>query len=52
MNNFEVQRDPGYGLAEEAVRVLKKCKEKWKPATFEGRAVNYKYSLPIRINLK
>lgn len=52
MSDIRVLRDPGYGLAEEAVRVLKGCPEKWTPGVSNGQKVRCAYNLPITINIK
>ena len=51
MTNINVVRDPGYGLGDEAVRVLKLIPEKWKPGYQSGEAVRCSYNLPMTINL-
>jgi protein TonB len=51
MTNIKVVRDPGYGLGDEAVRVLKLIPEKWKPGYQSGEAVRCSYNLPMTINL-
>jgi protein TonB len=51
MSNITVPRDPGYGLGEEAIRVLKSIKTKWKPGKRKGELVRTAYSLPIVINV-
>jgi protein TonB len=52
MSNIIVKRDPGYGLAEEAIRVLKSLKTKWVPGIKEGKSVRTFYNLPITVELK
>ena len=52
MTNFKVVEDPGYGLGDEALRVLKLCKERWSPGTIDGRTVRASYRMPITINIK
>jgi protein TonB len=49
MTDIKVLKDPGYGLATEAIRVLKSLKTKWSPGMFEGKAVRTSYNLPITI---
>lgn len=51
MNEIKITKDPGYGMGDEALRVLKSCKKTWKPATYKGKAVPYAMSLPIRITI-
>jgi len=48
----KVVRDPGYGLGEEAKRVMEASKIKWKPGTMNGQPVRSSYNLPITINIK
>lgn len=52
MSDIKVVRDPGYGLGDEAVRVIKLIKEKWQPETQDGKPVKASYTLPITINIK
>ncbi|WP_294818871.1 energy transducer TonB [uncultured Flavobacterium sp.] len=52
MTNIQVGRDPGYGLASEAIRVLKSIKTKWAPGQKKGKAVRTAYNLPITVNVK
>lgn len=52
LSNIKVARDPGYGMAEEAIRVLKAIKTKWKPGIKNGNPVRTAYNLPITVNLK
>jgi protein TonB len=52
MTNIKVTRDPGYGMGQEAMRVLKSIKTKWKPGKIKGNAVRTAYSLPITVNVK
>lgn len=49
--NVEVAKGIGSGCDEEAVRVVK-AMPKWKPATYEGKAVNVQYALPIVFKLQ
>ncbi len=46
--------DPGYGLADEAIRVIKLMstqKIKWKPAREKGKKVPYRYITPVPFSL-
>ncbi|MEO6132043.1 MAG: energy transducer TonB [Saprospiraceae bacterium] len=46
--------DPGYGLGEEAVRVIKLMNDKkmcWEPAREKGKKVAYRYMAPVKFNL-
>ncbi|AWH83640.1 energy transducer TonB [Flavobacterium album] len=51
MSNIKVGRDPGYGMANEAIRVLKSIKTKWEPGKKKGQPVRTAYNLPITINI-
>lgn len=44
-------KDPGYGMGDEAVRVVKACPEKWKPGIQNGKPVRAQYVLPIAISV-
>ncbi|MWB94277.1 M56 family peptidase [Flavobacterium sp. GA093] len=48
LSEFKTIKDAGYGLGEEAIRVLK-LSPKWNPATQDGNPVRVLYSLPITI---
>lgn len=52
MTDIMVARDPGYGLAKEAIRVLKSLKTKWNPGIIDGEKVRTAFSLPIVIKLE
>lgn len=52
MSNIKVLRDPGYGMGNEAIRVLKSIKTKWKPGIKDSKAVRTAYNLPITLNVK
>ena len=51
LSNIKVQRDPGYGMGEEAIRVLKSLKTKWKPGKVKGQPVRTAYNLPITVQV-
>lgn len=51
LSNVEVQRGLGYGIDEEAVRVLK-LSQKWNPGTQNGKTVRVKYNIPIKFTNK
>lgn len=51
MTDIQVKRDPGYGLAKEAVRVLKSLKTKWSPGMIGSKSVRTSYSLPITVQM-
>jgi periplasmic protein TonB len=44
-------KDPGYGMGDEAVRVVKACPEKWSPGIQNGKPVRAQYILPIVITI-
>lgn len=48
LSNIKVIRDMGYGIGEEAARVLGIC-PKWIPGKVNGEAVRTMYSLPITV---
>jgi len=52
LSNIKVLRDPGYGLGEEAIRVLKSIKTKWKPGIQNDKPVRTAYNLPISVDIK
>ena len=52
MTNIKVLSDPGYGLGNEAVRVLKSITQKWNPGKIDETVVRTLYNLPITINVK
>ncbi|RWX03573.1 M56 family metallopeptidase [Flavobacterium cerinum] len=52
LSDIKVLRDPGHGLGDEAVRVLKSIKDKWQPGTMNGNPIRASYTLPITINIK
>lgn len=49
MTDIKVLRDPGYRLGDEAVRVLKSQKTKWKAGIKNGKSVRTLYTLPISV---
>lgn len=49
MTDIKVLRDPGFRLGDEAIRVLKSQKTKWKPGIKNGKPVRTLYTLPISI---
>lgn len=51
ISNIEVLKKLGYGLDEEAVRVIKSM-PKWSPGEQNGRKVSVKYTVPYRIVIK
>lgn len=48
LSDFKVAKDLGYGIGDEAIRVLK-LSPKWIPATENGKPIRVSYSLPILI---
>ncbi len=51
MTDIQVKKDPGYGLAREAIRVLKSLRTKWTPGMIGSKAVRTAYNLPISIQM-
>ncbi|MEN2414973.1 energy transducer TonB [Flavobacterium mesophilum] len=49
ITDIMVQKDPGYGMGKEAIRVLKSLKTKWTPGIINGKPVRTAYNLPITI---
>ena len=49
MTDIRVQRNPGFGLDKEAIRVLKSLKTKWTPGILNGKPVRTSYNLPILV---
>jgi len=52
MSNYHILNDPGYGMADELIRVLKTIKEKWSPGVIDGKPVRASYNLPLTLNIK
>lgn len=52
LSNIKVLKDPGYGLGNEAIRVLKSIKTKWKPGMQNNEPVRTAYNLPISVDMK
>lgn len=52
MTDISVLQNPGYGLGEEAVRVLKSLRTRWTPGMIAGKAVRTAYNLPISVQMK
>jgi beta-lactamase regulating signal transducer with metallopeptidase domain len=48
LSDFKIVKDLGYGMAEEAIRVVK-LSPKWIPGTENGKPVRVLYDLPITI---
>lgn len=51
ISNIRVPKDPGYGMAAEAIRVLKSIKTKWEPGMYKGEKVRTSFSVPITIKV-
>lgn len=49
LSSFKVVKDLGFGVGDEAIRVLK-LSPKWIAGAVDGKAVRVKYDLPITIN--
>lgn len=47
ITKVEVEKGIGYGLDDEAVRVISSYDKKWKPGVSKGKAVNTKMILPV-----
>jgi periplasmic protein TonB len=50
LTDIKAVRDPGNGLADEAIRVLK-LSPKWKPGSQNGRTVRVQYTIPVNFSL-
>jgi protein TonB len=50
LSNFKIQRGAGYGMDEEALRVLKMAPA-WRPGIQNGQPVRVSYNIPIRFVL-
>jgi protein TonB len=51
MTNIQVRNNQGYGMGDEAIRVLKSMKTKWQAGVKDGQKVRAHYNLPITIQL-
>lgn len=51
LSNMKVIRDPGYGLGNEAIRVLKSIKTKWSPGIQNNKPVRTAFNLPISVKI-
>ncbi len=51
LSNIMVTRDPGYGLGNEAIRVLKSIKTKWSPGIQNKKPVRTAFNLPIKVKI-
>ncbi len=52
MCDYKVEKRAGYGLDEEAIRVVKLMSGKWEPGVMRGRKVKVKYNLPINFQVE
>jgi len=50
LTDVKAVRDPGNGLGNEAVRVIKNS-PKWIPASYKGKPVRMQYTVPVSFNL-
>jgi TonB family protein len=50
-SNYRVENPLGYGLDEEAIRVLKFLPDYWLPALIRGQAVEVEYEFPIHFKV-
>lgn len=54
IDQIRIVKDAGYGMGQEAVRVMElmnKKNKRWKPGLYRGQKVNVLYSLPVRFKL-
>ena len=51
LSNIKTDRKLGFGIDEEAVRVLKLTK-KWNPAIQDGKAIRVAYSIPVKFTFE
>ncbi|MBS1534377.1 MAG: energy transducer TonB [Bacteroidetes bacterium] len=51
MTDIRILRDPGYGMGQEAMRVLESLQTKWKPGLLNGQNVRTSYTLPIVVKI-
>ena len=49
ITDIKILRNPGYGMGNEAIRVLKSLKTKWSPGIMNGEKVRTLYTLPIKV---
>ncbi len=55
ITDIDLIRDPGDGTGEEAVRLVESMNDmplKWRPGKQRGRAVNVRYTLPVRFRIE
>lgn len=51
LSNIKLLKDPGYGVADEVVRVLSKS-PKWKPGYQKGKPVKTLYHFPVTLRFE
>ena len=51
-SNFHVEKPLGYGLDEEAIKILQSLSDYWIPATKNGQPIEVEYTYSIKFNLK
>jgi len=49
ITDIKILRNPGYGMGNEAIRVLKSLKTKWSPGIMNGEKVRTLFTLPIKV---
>ena len=49
VSDIRIEVDPGYGAAEEFIRVLKLSSKKWIPAVDHGKAVPYRHKQSLTL---
>lgn len=52
MCDYKVENRVGYGIDEEALRVVKLMSGKWEPGVMRGQKVRVKYNLPVNFQLE
>jgi TonB family protein len=52
MCEYKVENRVGYGLDEEALRVVKLMNGKWDPGSMRGQKVKVKYNVPINFQME
>ncbi|MNL86882.1 Gram-negative bacterial tonB protein [compost metagenome] len=52
MCEYKVENRVGYGLDEEALRVVKLMNGKWNPGELRGQKVRVKYNVPINFQIE
>lgn len=52
MCDYKVESSVGFGLDDEALRVVKMMNGKWEPGVMRGRKVRVKYNVPVNFQLQ